>query len=150
MSLLREIAMTGTVLLLGGCLSSDPVYRTSRILVEPSGAQERILVGQCRQMHQQCEQFAARSRQTCDADAAQAINACVDACAAERTRNDVARGVHGSDGLNRGNCALVPCGTIGNECAAIGADCGGEFESCFVNAGGRIETERYCARNCES
>lgn len=69
------------------------------------------------------------------------------ACATERTRDDVARGVHGSRGINEGNFRLSPCSNY-NACRNIGTECSSNYTSCGVDAGGRVDSKRMCVMRC--
>lgn len=148
MTHLRLILISAVLSLLAGCLSTEPVYRTSRTLIEPTGSNARVLVGQCKQMRQQCNQFASNKRDACEATEQTDENLCVESCAAERTRNDVARGVHGSRGLNENNCRLLGCSNFSSACDNIGSECSSNYADCIVDAGGRIDSKRMCVRNC--
>lgn len=122
-------------LAIGALVACSPIYSTRYDYLPPEDANGRACVAMCRSAKSYCsaaaESRADLNRQRCELNAEREYERCL-----LRSQSDEARQ----------SCHRRPCVDPGVD----DAHCTDEFNACYEDCGGIVETVRRCEFNCDA
>ncbi len=132
------------VIILVTMVGCGPMYKTLYHYHAPNDPQGRQCINSCDFMRQQCNSGCHDRKQNCEITA-QAMDAISNAAC--YNRQSYCRSHHGS------GCLLEHCGHHSNshsQCSSYDCkqSCEYQYNQCFTNCGGSIETQQVCTSNC--
>lgn len=143
------------LLMLSGC-STEPRYRTSFNLVQPTTIEGRQCTTQCdtnqilceqneRDQVYRCEENARRQTAQCEEDARRQYRSCMN----QAQYGGNTRASLESSCQSILNSSTMNCGYRFNHCEAAGR-CEANYRACFSNCGGQVEKHVVCVANCDT